>query len=126
MWAGKRILIVEDDNDLRGMFDKTLSIAGFDVLQARSGYEALRTLDSSPPDLVLLDLKLPGIDGFTVHQEIAANAFTRDIPIVIVTASSEDLSHMDVACVLRKPVHPDKLVSTVRSCLLKGAPTEGA
>lgn len=122
----KRILIVEDDDDLRGMFERSLSIAGFDVQEARSGFEALRTLDSNPPDLVLLDLRLPGIDGFTVYQEIAANAFTRDIPVVIVTASVDDLSHMDVACVLRKPVHPDKLVATVRSCLVKGAPTQGA
>ena len=126
MENGKRILIVEDDEGLRGMFQKALSLAGFDVQQARSGYEALRILDSNPPDLVLLDLGLPGIDGFTVHQEIAANAFTRDISVVIVTASLQDLSHLEVACVLRKPVHPDKLVDTVRSCLLKGAPTERA
>lgn len=124
--ARKKILVVEDDDDLRGMFQTALSISGFDVREARSGFEALRTIDSNPPDLILLDLRLPGIDGFAVHQEIAANAFTRNIPVVIVTASTDDLSHVDVACVLRKPVHPDKLLSTVRSCLLKGAPTQGA
>ena len=120
------ILIVEDDDDLRGVFAMTLSFDGFDVHEARTGFEALRFIDTNPPDLVVLDLGLPGIDGYAVQQEIAANAFTRHIPVVIVTASAKDLSHLDVACVLRKPVSPEELIVTVRRCLAGGAPITGA
>ena len=108
------------------MFEIALSLAGYVVYEARGGFEALRLLDSQAVDLVVLDLGLPGIDGLSVQQEIAANAFTRHIPVVIVTASMMDLSHLDVACVLRKPVHPDQLVETVRNCLSNGAPMSGA
>lgn len=104
----------------------SLSLAGYEVQEARSGFEALRLIDNNPPDLVVLDLSLPGIDGLSIQQEIAANAFTRHIPVVIVTASTQDLSHLDVACVLRKPVRPDDLVVTVRRCLVAGAPPAGA
>jgi DNA-binding response OmpR family regulator len=118
----KEILIVEDNDDLRGMFSKALTLAGFEIHEARAGYEALLLLDSRRPDLVVLDLGLPGIDGFAVQREIAANAFLRHISVVVVTASMDDLSHLDVACVLRKPVHPEKLIQTVSECLAKAAP----
>ncbi len=109
-----RVLIVEDDPDLREVFQVALSFEGYDVREARGGFEALRMLDTDPPDLVLLDLGLPGIDGFAVRQEISANAFTQHIPVVIVTASTQDLSHMDAAVVLRKPISPVDVVAAVR------------
>jgi DNA-binding response OmpR family regulator len=115
------ILIVEDDPDLRELFQIALSFEGFDVREARSGFEALRMLDAQPPDLVLLDLGLPGIDGFAVREEISANAFTQHIPVVIVTASTQDLSHLDAAVILRKPISPADVVETVRRHLAMGA-----
>ena len=115
------ILIVEDDPDLREVFQIALTFEGYDVREARSGFEALRMLDAHPPDLVLLDLGLPGIDGFAVREEISANAFTQHIPVVIVTASTQDLSHLDAAVVLRKPISPSDVVETVRIHLAMGA-----
>jgi len=115
------ILIVEDDPDLREVFQIALSFEGFDVREARSGFEALRMLDAQPPDLVLLDLGLPGIDGFAVREEISANAFTQHIPVIIVTASTQDLSHLDAAGILRKPISPADVVDTVRRHLAMGA-----
>jgi two-component system, sensor histidine kinase and response regulator len=112
-----RILIVEDDPDLREVFQIALSFEGYDVREARSGFEALRLLDTDPPDLVLLDLGLPGIDGYAVRQELSSNAFTQHIPVVIVTASSQDLTHLDAAVVMRKPVSPTEVVEIVRRCL---------
>ena len=116
------VLIVEDDQDLREAFQIALSFEGFETREARSGFEALRLLDTSPPDLVLLDLGLPGIDGFAVLEELSANAFTRHIPVVVVTASAKDLSHVNAACILRKPVSPAEVVATVHRCLAMGAP----
>lgn len=121
----KRILIVEDDSDLRRMFRTALSLAGFDVDEAGDGLEALRIVEGRTPDLVVLDLTLRALDGLSVQQELAARAITAAIPIVIVTASTLPLDGVDVACILRKPVTPEELVRTVQQCLIAGAPAPG-
>jgi DNA-binding response OmpR family regulator len=120
----KRILIVEDDADLRRLFRTTLSLAGFDVEEAVDGIEALRRLENRLPDLVVLDLMLGTLDGVSVQQELASKVLTRRIPIVIVTGSNIDVDGVNVSCLLRKPVMPDRLVRTVRLCLRAGAPVE--
>jgi CheY-like chemotaxis protein len=120
MAAGKTILIVEDDEDLRRLFRTALMLAGYDVIEAGDGLEALQRVDLVVPDLVILDLVLPGLTGAAVKQELAAQAVTRNIPIVIVTGTYVDPAEFDVACLLRKPVTPDQLIHTVRSCLAQG------
>ena len=117
----KRILIVDDDADLRRLFRMTLTIAGYVVQDASDGVEALQLIENDPPDLVILDLMLRALDGISVQQELASRAVTRDIPIVIVTGSSLDPIGDNVACVLRKPVFPDDLLRTVAECLSAGA-----
>jgi CheY-like chemotaxis protein len=119
--AHKRILIVEDDVDLRRMFRTVLAMAGYEVEEAGDGVDALQLLENRLPDLIILDLVLRSLDGLSVQQELASRAITREIPIVIVTGSTIDTASLDVACVLRKPVMPDELVKTVRSCLASGA-----
>jgi CheY-like chemotaxis protein len=123
---GKRILIVEDDIDLRRVFRTALVIAGYEVEEAGDGYAALRQVDNHPPDLVVLDLLLRVIDGLSVQQELASHAPTSRIPVVIVTGSTLDTSDLAVACVLRKPVRPDDLVRTVKHCLRAAVPAAGA
>ena len=117
------ILIVEDDEDLRRLFRTTLSLDGFDVVEAGDGMEALRWIDHSPPDLVILDLLLPRVSGLVVQQEIAAQAVTREIPIVVITGSTITEEELNVACFLRKPVAPNQLVTAVRNCLASGSKT---
>jgi DNA-binding response OmpR family regulator len=117
----KRILIVEDNADLRRLFRTALSLAGYEVEEAGDGLEALHQIENRPPDLVVLDLVLRSLDGMSVQQELAARTLTSRIPIVIVTGSDIDPSTLDVACVLRKPVMPDELVSTVKRCLRRRA-----
>lgn len=124
--ARQSILIVEDDDALRRFYRTSLSLAGYATRDVGDGLDALRWLDGDPPDLVLLDLSLPFVSGHTVQQEIAAHAHTRHIPIVVVTGSAEPLDHLEVACVLRKPVTPDRLVEVVRNCLATGAPSVGS
>jgi CheY-like chemotaxis protein len=67
-------------------------------------------------------VEMPRVDGLSVQQEIAANAFTRHIPIVIVTGSRKSLNNVSVARVLRKPITPDDLILTVATCLSTRAP----
>ena len=116
------VLVVEDDPALRRMYRTALALAGFDVVEADDGLAALHFLDHRSPDVVVLDLMLPTMSGLVVQQEIAAHAHTRSIPIVIVTGTDLSLDHLDVPCVLRKPVSPESLVDAVRACLASGAP----
>jgi len=111
------ILVVEDDAELRRLYRTSLALEGYAVREARSGYEALSSIDRDPPDLVVLDLALPGIDGLAVRQELAAGVQSRRIPIVIVTGSTSVPPDIDVACVLTKPVSPDELLQTIERCL---------
>jgi DNA-binding response OmpR family regulator len=117
------VLVVEDDVDLRRMFRAALSLEGFIVEEAGDGLQALHLIEQSRPDIVVLDLGLPTVGGLAVQQEIAASALTKDIPVVIVTGSTADLSQVPVFCVLRKPVTPEELVATVRRCIQSGAPS---
>jgi DNA-binding response OmpR family regulator len=115
------ILIVEDDDELRRMYRFALALAHFDVREAGDGLDALQALERQAPDLIVLDLGLPDVSGHIVRQELAAQAHTRDIPILVVTGSTETLNQLDVACVLRKPVSPDGLVTAVKRCLASGS-----
>ena len=117
MTQGKTVLVVEDDVALRRMFTSALGLAGFGVQEASNGYEAIHSVDQQPPDLIVLDLLLPGFGGLSVQRDLTERAVTKHIPIVIVTGSTRDLDQVAVACVLRKPVDPDTLVATVKDCL---------
>lgn len=122
----KRILVVEDDADLRRLFRTALSMAGYQVDEAADGLDALRIIENRVPDLVVLDLMLQTLDGQSVQQELAARALTRNIPIVVVTGSSMEIAGVNVSCVLRKPIMPDQLVETVRHCIVRGVSGAGA
>ena len=116
----KTVLIVEDDADLRRMFRTALALAGYQVIEAANGLDALRILDVTPLEAVILDLGLPFLSGAVVRQEIAAQAHTRHVPVIIVTGQPGAHETLDVACVLRKPVAPERLVHVVRSCIAAG------
>jgi two-component system KDP operon response regulator KdpE len=73
----RRALIVEDDEELRRLFTVGLKFEGYDVVEAADGLAALRQLDYHAPDVVVLDLGLPHVNGVAVLQEIAAHAITR-------------------------------------------------
>jgi len=113
-------LIVEDNGDLRRMFRTALSLAGYDTQEAGDGYIALHLIDQHRPTAVVLDLGLPNIDGYVVLQELIGQAHTRDIPVIIVTAHPSAEQPPGAACLLRKPVMPDRLVDTVRACIAAG------
>jgi len=112
------VMLVEDDSDLRNVYRATLAFAGFSVRAYANGLDALRGLDLSIPDVVVLDLMMPGVNGFEVRAELRARAQTRRIPVVIVTGlPAEGLGELNVECILTKPFAPDDLVAAVRRCL---------
>jgi DNA-binding response OmpR family regulator len=115
----ERILVVEDNNDLRELYKIALRTAGFQVTQASDGLTALRAIEADQPDLIVLDLRLPLISGFEIQYEMT-QLKAAHVPIVVVTAlPREQTSGLNVARVLHKPVMPETLVRTVVDCLAR-------
>lgn len=90
MTARGQILAIDDDYDCLVMVQHMLRQMGFAVSAARSGAEALAVVASVQPDVILLDLLMPEMDGFTVLEKLKANPATRSIPVVIVSARGQD------------------------------------
>jgi two-component system cell cycle response regulator DivK len=82
----RRILVVEDNPLNLKLVRVVLQPAGYDVIEAQSGEEALRVAQEDPPDLVLMDLQLPGIDGTETLHRLRQGPLTRDVPVIAVTA----------------------------------------
>jgi two-component system cell cycle response regulator DivK len=82
----RRILVVEDNPLNLKLVRDVLQFAGYDVIEAQSGEEGLRAAQQDPPDLVLMDLQLPGIDGTETLRRLREGSLGRDVPVVAVTA----------------------------------------
>ena len=123
---GTRILTVEDDERIRTAVRMALEEEGWDVEETASGEAALDSFNRTPADVVLIDIMLPGIDGFEVCRSIRRLG---DVPIVMVTARSD--SHDVVAGLeagaddyLRKPFDPKELSARIRALLRRARPDE--
>ena len=88
-----RILVVDDEDDARLMTSELLAARGYQVTAVRSGFEALDAIQRTPPDLVLLDVLMEGIDGFETLRRIRALALSPYVPVVLLTAL--DTRHRD-------------------------------
>ena len=83
------ILIAEDYDDNRELLRLLLAGANYDVREARNGHECLKLARENPPDLIMVDLSMPGLDGWEVFRELKANSATAHIPCVAVTAHTD-------------------------------------
>ena len=100
----RRVLIVDDDADLRGAMADILAAEGMTVLEAADGYEGLRRAREERPDLILLDLAMPRMDGFGFRAQQRADAALASIPVVVVSASdSPQVNEFGAAGYLHKP-----------------------
>lgn len=88
--TAKRILLVEDDRFLRKAAEATLRRQGYEVLTAADGEEALRVARESPPDLLLLDLIMPKLQGFEVLRRLKADPATAGIPVIVLSNLGQD------------------------------------
>lgn len=115
----RRVLVVEDEATIREVIAQYLELDGFAVLQAGDGIEALRLAGTQPPDLVILDLMLPGIDGLEVCRRLRAQSA---VPIIMLTARGEEtdkLTGFDLGAddYVTKPFSPRELVVRVRAIM---------
>ena len=113
----KRILLVEDDVALAHLYRGVLRMAGFETVHVIDGWFALRAIDDYPPDLIVLDIHLPGLRGDELLQELAERPETRHIPAIVVTGSDIDLAVAQAKHILRKPCEPERLVAVVERCV---------
>lgn len=117
----RSILIVEDSVDVREMYTNYLSKQGFEVSEAGEGQEALRKVSQAKPDLILMDLSLPGMDGFAAIRALKANENTKLIPVIVFTAYSTQGAAMVVEAqcegFLLKPCSPASLVTEIERVL---------
>ena len=116
-----KILVVDDDQDIVNWLKEILSRNGFRVKGVYTGEDALRAVEEEPPDLILLDLKLPGIDGYEVLRRLRARKETRHIPVIIITASPVDKEKtrvkvlgMGAKRLLVKPFSAETLVNEIK------------
>lgn len=122
--AKLKILVVEDEAHIQRLIRLVLEKNGLEVTTADTGEEALKILAEmvEKPNLVLLDILMPGIDGLSVLRAIKANAATRDIPVVMLTALAQESVvlqgiKLGAADYIRKPFHPTELVKRLQKTL---------
>jgi CheY-like chemotaxis protein len=119
---GRLILLVEDLVDARELYAEYLTYAGFRVVTAINGHEAIKLAEMLRPDLILMDLRMPGMDGIEATADLKANPALASIPVVGITAdpSSETAARaLASGCVrcLEKPVLPDAVAQCINEVL---------
>ena len=125
------MLLVDDYPDAREMYSEYLRFSGFDVVQASNGMEALQQAIDTSPDIVLMDLSLPVMDGWEATRRLKADARTAAIPVVAVTGHSlagvsENARKLGCAAFVTKPCLPEDLVREIRRVLNGAAAGNGA
>jgi two-component system, cell cycle response regulator DivK len=124
----KRILVVEDQQDNRQILRDLLTSADFEVIEAEDGEAGLAAAAAHKPDLILMDVQLPGIDGYETTRRLKADAVLRDIPVIAVTAHALSGAEQEARAAgcdayMPKPISPRQLLAKVREYLPPVAPS---
>lgn len=114
----KNVMVVEDNEKNRKLVRVVLKSKGYNVIEATTGEEALNILKNQKPNIILMDIQLPGIDGLTLIKQIKADAATKEIPIIAVTAyamKGDEQKILDTGCeaYMSKPINTQELPLTI-------------
>ena len=115
----RRVVCVEDEQDVIDLMRLIVERQGFEFIEARGGVKGIETVTRLKPDVVLLDLMMPGLDGWEVYDTLTSDPETKDIPIVIVTARAhhddrvEDMRVTNAENLVTKPFGPAQLIETI-------------
>ena len=120
----KRVLVVEDHEENRRILRLLLASASIDMIEAVTGEDGVAAAERERPDLILMDIQLPGLDGYEATRRIKANPAVRHIPIIVVTSyalSGDDVKAFEAGCdaYVTKPFVPRELLTKVREFLAK-------
>ncbi len=123
--SDKNVMVVEDNEKNRKLMRVILKAKGFSVIEATTGEEALNILKNQKPDIILMDIQLPGVDGLTLTKQIKADATSSAIPIIAVTAHAmkgDEQKILDAGCdgYISKPVNTQELPFIVEKYIKKG------
>ena len=118
----QRILVIDDVEDNRRILRDLLTTGGYEVLEAETGEVGVRMAASERPDLILMDIQLPGVDGYEATRRIKADPTLRSIPLIAVTSyalSGDDVKAYEAGCddYVTKPFSPRALLAKVREHL---------
>lgn len=120
----KKLLLVDDEKDVVAVLKAALEPKGYEVLEAYDGLEALRKIEEHKPDLIILDILIPKLDGGAVNTKLKADPKTADIPVIIITGkgNSKELSklkeELKVSEYLEKPFKVAFLIKRIQEILL--------
>ena len=115
----KTILVIEDNEDNRRIMRDLLTSNGYEVIEAVTGEEGITAAETYRPNLILMDVQLPGMNGYEAAQRIKANTDLQKVPIIVVTSyalSGEDVKAFEAGCdaYVSKPFSPRKLLTKIR------------
>jgi two-component system cell cycle response regulator DivK len=122
MSAGRRILVVEDQEDNRRILRDMLTNAGYEVIEAENGCEALCSASACRPNLILMDIQLPVMDGYETTRRLKADPAMRDIPVIVITSyalSGDEDKARAAGCddYVTKPYSPRQVLAKIRTYL---------
>ena len=122
--SDKNVMVVEDNEKNRKLMRVVLKAKGYNIIEAATGEEALNLLKNQKPDIILMDIQLPGIDGLTLIKQIKASVVTKDIPIIAVTAyamKGDEQKILDTGCdaYVSKPINTQELPLIVEKYIKK-------
>jgi DNA-binding response OmpR family regulator len=120
--AKPTILVADDEEDVRELITYRLTRSGYDVIDAVDGEDAFRLASERVPDLMVLDVMMPRLDGYELTRRVRAEESLRSVPVILLTARSQETDvgrgfEVGADDYLKKPFNPDELVARVRAVL---------
>jgi two-component system response regulator MtrA len=117
-----RVLVADDDEDILALVKAVLERAGHEVITVHDGAQALESVQAKSPDLVVLDISMPELDGLEVLRRVRADAVTRDLPVILLTAQAQEVDvergyATGASAYVKKPFSPRELAERVDALL---------
>lgn len=122
MYENKKILVIEDEVNIRNVISMYLKKEGFKVLETGNGFEAITFIEKEKPDLIILDIMLPGLSGYEIYKRIKSSEDTKNIIIVILSANGQEWQKFEgyqpeADLYETKPFSPKQLVKNVKAII---------
>lgn len=119
----KTVLLVDDDLTLREMYEERMKTEGYNIIQASNGEEALQKAKQSKPDIILLDIMMPKVNGFDVLKDLKSNNELKDIPVIVLTALIQDVDRIQgkklgaTDYIIKSETMPGEVIAKIKNAL---------